>query len=228
MIHTFLSQMNNSIWKFILGKKVISACFAVYEALRKRMEQKYQEILDNRAIEEPCLSILIVCYVILIFAGAVGNGLVCLAVARKPSMRTERNLMILNLAISDLFLVFITIPFSLVEIAAKYWRLGLFTCKLVAGMGAISIFVSTISISTIALERYKAILYPKQQTCSPSKTFVKLATIWSTAIVLASPLFFFRKIEQAPYKFPNLKVFSMPPLPPATYCLEGKCKALCR
>ena len=78
----------------------------------------------NRAINEDALIVLLILYVILIVTGATGNGLVCVAVARKPSMRTARNVFIINLAISDLILCLFTMPFSLVEIALKFWPLG--------------------------------------------------------------------------------------------------------
>jgi neuropeptide F receptor len=54
----------------------------------------------NRKIEDPAYHILICLYSILIIVGATGNSLVVMAVARKPIMRTARNMFIVNLAIS--------------------------------------------------------------------------------------------------------------------------------
>lgn len=96
-----------------------------YSSLYRRLE----EYRNNKAIDETSLITLLVCYACLIITGVVGNGLVCMAVIRKPSMRTARNVYIINLAISDLFLCLFTMPFSLVEIAYKFWPLGMFhTC----------------------------------------------------------------------------------------------------
>ena len=85
---------------------------------------KLEQYINNRALDRTSLMCLIVCYAVLIFIGTIGNGLVCVAVARKPKMRTSRNLFIINLAISDLLLCFFTIPFSLVEISVKFWPFG--------------------------------------------------------------------------------------------------------
>lgn len=41
-------------------------------------------------------------YIIISVAAVIGNGLVILAVVRKKSMRTNRNVLILNLALSNL------------------------------------------------------------------------------------------------------------------------------
>lgn len=88
--------------------------------------KKLELYKTNRAIGSDALLALLIGYILLIALGAIGNGLVCIAVFRKPSMRTPRNLFILNLAISDLTLCLITMPFTLIEIAFKYWTLGKF------------------------------------------------------------------------------------------------------
>uniref|UniRef100_A0A915D9L0 G-protein coupled receptors family 1 profile domain-containing protein n=1 Tax=Ditylenchus dipsaci TaxID=166011 RepID=A0A915D9L0_9BILA len=49
-------------------------------------------------------------FIISIFA-LVGNGVVILAVIRKKEMRTNRNVLIVNLALSNLVLALTTIPF---------------------------------------------------------------------------------------------------------------------
>lgn len=64
---------------------------------------------------------------------------------------------ILNLAISDLLLCTVTMPFTLMEIVTKYFPWGNypFLCKMLGPLQATSIFVSTISITAIALDRYQ-------------------------------------------------------------------------
>lgn len=89
------------------------------------MMQKLEEYGSNKAIDDKSLTYLLISYISLIILGATGNGLVCIAVIKKPSMRTPRNIYIINLAISDLILCLFTMPFSLVEIALKFWPLGM-------------------------------------------------------------------------------------------------------
>lgn len=92
---------------------------------------RLQGYMTNKAIGDTSFGYLLTAYISLIILGATGNGLVCLVVARKPSMRTARNVFIINLAISDLILCLFTMPFSLVEIALKYWPLGEFFFSLI-------------------------------------------------------------------------------------------------
>lgn len=164
--------------------------------------EKLSQKINTRAIDEAPLICLLVAYSILITTGAVGNGLVCIAVARKPAMRTARNIYIINLAISDLILCLFTMPFSLLEIVLKYWPLGQVTCKLVAGLEATSIFVSTISIMAIAIDRYKVIVYPTKGQFNPVKGFLMVATIWLFALLLAMPLFLYKAMvrHENPHK----------------------------
>ncbi|KAK4294633.1 hypothetical protein Pmani_032748, partial [Petrolisthes manimaculis] len=110
----------------------------------------------NRRVSDAAFVSLLVAYSLLIVLGATGNSLVVLAVVRKPAMRTARNVFIINLAISDLLLCLVTMPLTLMELLTQYWPLGdtPLACSLVGTLQATSIFVSTISITAIALDRY--------------------------------------------------------------------------
>lgn len=150
-----------------------------YRDVNKVLIDSFQR---NRNIEDPAYNILIVMYSFLILFGAIGNFLVVLAVVRKPVMRTARNMFIVNLAVSgnkcfflffflfankytlkvvyifiDLVLCLVTMPLTLVEILTKFWPLGKYAvlCKMIGTLQATTIFVSTISITSIALDRYQ-------------------------------------------------------------------------
>ncbi|KAL3183166.1 hypothetical protein MRX96_006935 [Rhipicephalus microplus] len=162
--------------------------------LHRQLERRLLSFLDRRAIDTDTLAALLAAYTLLILTGATGNGLVCLAVARRPKMRTARNLLIVNLAAADLLLCLFTMPFSLVEIALKIWPLGGTTCKLVAGLQATSVFVSTLSITAIAIDRYLVIVYPtKQHWCFSA--LVGMPLIWLLALLLSVPMFMYRVLD---------------------------------
>lgn len=68
-------------------------------------------------------------------------------------------------------------------------------CKLVAALQGTSIFVSTISITAIALDRYNAIIHPTvPQDCRPMKTLTTLSMIWTVSLLLSVPLFLGRTV----------------------------------
>ncbi|XP_056634838.1 neuropeptide F receptor isoform X2 [Diorhabda sublineata] len=155
-----------------------------------------ERYLTNKGIDEPAYSTLIVMYCFLMIMGALGNTLVIVTVVRKPAMRTPRNMFIVNLAVADLLLCAITMPLTLMEILTKYFPLGnnLFVCKIIGILQATSTYVSTISITAIALDRYQVIVYPTKESLQQFGATLILLLIWVVALLLAMPLFIVRHL----------------------------------
>uniref|UniRef100_A0A095CDQ9 Neuropeptide F receptor n=1 Tax=Schistosoma haematobium TaxID=6185 RepID=A0A095CDQ9_SCHHA len=127
------------------------------------------------------LIILICIYTTMILFGSCGSLLVVYTVIRKPKMRTPRNLFIVNLAISDLILCLFTQPFNLLRILYWHydWKLGQIMCKSVAMGQAANIFVSTISIIAIALDRLQEAL----NKCEDRRKYSSLAITKQIVII---------------------------------------------
>ncbi|KAJ6637638.1 Neuropeptide F receptor [Pseudolycoriella hygida] len=168
----------------------------IIDSSRQVTKEILEKFKRNRNIEGSAYYILIILYGILIIFGTIGNCLVVIAVVRKSNMRTVRNLFIVNLAVSDLLLCIVTMPLTLIEILTKYWPLGDYghLCKMIGTLQAISIFVSTISITSIALDRYQVIVYPTRENLQYMGAFVVIVFIWSFALFLASPMIIFKKL----------------------------------
>lgn len=79
-----------------------------------------------------------------------------------------------------------------------------------AGLEATSIYVSTFSIMAIALDRYRVIIYSQAKTCNPIRSAIILVSIWILAVLLSSPLYWYRKLvkedilKQLKIKVPNI------------------------
>ena len=129
--------------------------------------------------------------------GSIGNLLVIIAFARQPTLRSRRNAFIINLAVSDLLLCFITMPLTLIELLNDHWPLGdsVLSCKAAGGLQAVSIFVSTITITAIALDRYQLIVYPTKDVLKRIGAIAGIFFIWINGFCLASPIFVFRTLE---------------------------------
>jgi hypothetical protein len=108
--------------------------------------------LDSKLneFEEKCI---IVVFLLVIILGFFGNILVIWTVVFNKHMRTTSNLFILNLAISDLTLCIFSIPFNAYKTLKHSWIFGLFLCKFAPFFQATNVFVSTMSITAIALDR---------------------------------------------------------------------------
>ena len=106
----------------------------------------------------------------------------------------------INLSLSDLLLCLITMPLTLMEVVCYSWPLGNYPvlCKLTGSLEAVSIFCSTITIASIAVDRYLLIIktvsnHPKS---SPLWSAIVLFCIWLVSGALAYPLFFFRTLNR--------------------------------
>ncbi|XP_041985420.1 neuropeptide F receptor [Aricia agestis] len=156
-----------------------------------------EKFSTNRKVDDPTRSVLLTFYGILVVIGAVGNALVVISVVRKPVMRTARNMFIVNLAVSDALVCCVGTPLTLMELLTKHWPLPDWPslCKACGAIQAISIFVSTISITAIALDRYQLIVYPTRPGLQTMGTLVTMFFIWVTAFCLASPLYIYRSLK---------------------------------
>lgn len=102
------------------------------------------------------------------------------------------------------------------EIRSYTWPLGNapVSCKMVGSLQAVSIFVSTLSITAIALDRYQLIVYPTKRSFQLTGALLALGGIWVLGIVLALPLFIVRTLEHHDIPIPNSPITSV------DYCLE--------
>ena len=128
-------------------------------------------------------------YVLLILIGAFGNALICFIVMRRPAMRKPLNILIANLAFSDLLLCVITQTFNIIKFCRLQWEFGNVMCKIVPLVAGTNVFVSTLTISAIALNRFIMIVYPmKGRLATDTVAYVTLVLVWVASLLLACPL----------------------------------------
>ncbi|XP_047112083.1 neuropeptide F receptor-like [Schistocerca piceifrons] len=208
--HAFLLEAHRNLTERI--RNLTRVLSALNDSLDPRVLAQFS---SNRKLDDPAaFYALVAAYSLLIAVGAAGNSLVVCAVVRKPAMRTARNMFIVNLAVSDLLLCLVTMPLTLMEILTKYWPLGRqpFVCKMLGTLQATSIFVSTISITAIALDRYQVIVYPTRESLQRVGAVVILVFIWIFSLVLALPMYLWRTLKHHDINLPDIAYIS--------YCLE--------
>ena len=77
---------------------------------------------DNRVLNDPAYTTIIVAYTIMVTVAVCGNSTVMLAVMKSKEMRTARNIFIFNLALSDLLMA-TSIPFTVLDGLTRAWTL---------------------------------------------------------------------------------------------------------
>lgn len=98
-------------------------------------------------------TVIISLYLILIIFGIVTNTVIILMIATSKKLKTSNNILLINLFVSDLLLCVFCMPFTLIAIIRRGWTFGSFMCKMVPFIQAVTTFVSSATISSIAVDR---------------------------------------------------------------------------
>lgn len=121
----------------------------------------------------------------------IGNSLVCYVVFSSPRMRTTTNYLIANLALGDLLMAVLCVPFSYIPVLLQYWPFGHFLCYLLPPAQAISVLVSSYTLIVLAVDRYIAIIFPLRPRFRRSQACWVILLVWFIAIITASPIAIF-------------------------------------
>ncbi|KAH9415411.1 Alpha-2B adrenergic receptor [Dermatophagoides pteronyssinus] len=143
------------------------------------------------------LAFFLTCIIILV---VVGNLLVCIAIATEKALKPVQNWFIASLAVSDLLIGLVIMPFSLARELMGYWMFGQVWCDIHAALDVLLCTASINSLFLISLDRYwsitQAVKYLKKRT--PSRAAMMIAFVWIfSAFVSLPPLVGWKKAEQS-------------------------------
>lgn len=144
------------------------------------------------------LSVQIIFYMLyaaIFLLGLLGNMLVCYIVYTNRAMQTVTNLFITNLALSDILLCILAVPFTPLYTFLDRWIFGQLICHLVPYAQATSVYVSTLTLSAIAIDRFFVILHPLRQRMKLTTCFGILLGIWWFSMLITLPYGICMKVE---------------------------------
>lgn len=134
-----------------------------------------------------------VIYSLAFVLGVVGNGLVIFITGFRMK-KTVNTIWFLNLAIAD-FAFTLFLPLSVSHLALKaHWPFGKAMCKINSTMAFLNLYASVYLLMVISIDRFISVLHPvwAQNHRTPRlASFVSLG-VWILALVLCSPIFYFR------------------------------------
>ena len=132
-------------------------------------------------------------YCLLFVVSLAGNILIGIIVYKEKALRTPINILIVNMAISDLLLSIITFPELFVRLnTASQWLLsgpfGRALCRLKYFVTDVSFAVSIQSLVLIAADRFVAVVYPLRPSLISSKRCrLFILVIWVVAMAVCCP-----------------------------------------
>ncbi|XP_062333341.1 neuropeptide Y receptor type 2 isoform X2 [Osmerus eperlanus] len=155
-------------------------------------EENFLELEDSTKIVGVQV-ILILAYSTIILFGVIGNSLVIFVVYKFKTLRTVTNFFIVNLAVADLLVNTLCLPFTLIYTLLGEWKFGQVLCFMVPYSQGLAVHVSTITLNIIALDRHRSIVYHLETKMSKDMCTLVIAITWATSALLASPLAIFRE-----------------------------------
>lgn len=133
--------------------------------------------------------------------GIVGNSMVVAVIYCYMKLKTVANILVLNLAISDLTFL-ITLPMWATFTATGYnWPFGAFLCKASAGLVIFNLYTSIFFLTALSIDRYLAIVHPVQSRRFRTVAYARITcvVVWVFAFVLSMPTALTRDVHHLAY-----------------------------
>uniref|UniRef100_A0A671UPS0 Histamine H2 receptor n=1 Tax=Sparus aurata TaxID=8175 RepID=A0A671UPS0_SPAAU len=124
-------------------------------------------------------------FLILLTVG--GNVLVCLAVCASRRLRCLTNCFIVSLAVTDLLLGLLVLPFSALIQLNEEWPLGPVFCNFYISMDVMLCTASILTLLAISVDRYLAVTMPLRYTSVvlPWRVAVAMASVWTVSVAVS-------------------------------------------
>ncbi|XP_063382741.1 prolactin-releasing peptide receptor-like [Cydia fagiglandana] len=150
--------------------------------------------IEDKAIQ----AIFCTAYTLIFIIGIFGNALVCYAVIRNRAMQTVTNLFITNLALSDILLCVFAVPFTPLYTFLGRWVFGGLLCHIMPYAQGCSVYISTLTLTSIAIDRFFVIIYPFKPRMKINTCIALIIGIWVFALTVTFPYGYYMGLEYNP------------------------------
>ena len=138
----------------------------------------------------------IVIYFITLVIGLVGNILVLVVVVGRRTRRTENDIFIANLALSDLALLLFFLPVKLYAFLTCNFQVHFAAfCNLILPMSSLTFSTSIFTMTAMSVHRCRHIVNPFMAPARRIYTYIWIALIWALSITLILPLMVLTKLD---------------------------------
>ncbi|KAM7535623.1 hypothetical protein Aperf_G00000089167 [Anoplocephala perfoliata] len=177
-----ISHLNDYILKEILSQAY------------KSDPEYHQNLTDIAKASTTAMILTCIFYAIIFVLSNCGNSLVVFIIARKPEMRSVTNIFIVNLAISDILMTLIATPLTPAIVFVQGWSLNISLCKLLPAVMGITVYVSTLTSTAIAIERCIVIAHKIPPKPQGWVIFFGIASTWTISIICNFPLVMYQDL----------------------------------
>ncbi|XP_049913173.1 atypical chemokine receptor 4b [Epinephelus moara] len=180
-------------------------------------------ICDKEEVRSFAGVFLPVIYALVLVVGLAGNALVVVVYTSKLRLRTLTDVCILNLAISDLLLLF-TLPFWAAD-AVHGWMLGSGACKLTSFLYSTNFSCGMLLLACISVDRYRAVAHNTMGRTGTSpqvrrQWLLVCVVLWAVASFLGLPELIFSTVKHSHHRIACTAIYPHSMARPAKAALE--------
>ncbi|KAL2077548.1 hypothetical protein ACEWY4_027052 [Coilia grayii] len=153
------------------------------------MDENLTTVVDSGHLEsDPSTRVLTGCFLsLLILSTLLGNTLVCAAVTKFRHLRSKvTNFFVISLAVSDLLVAILVMPWKAVTEIAGFWPFGAF-CDVWVAFDIMCSTASILNLCVISVDRYWAISSPfrYERKMTPRVAFVMISGAWTLSVLIS-------------------------------------------
>uniref|UniRef100_A0A8C3YPR2 D(2) dopamine receptor n=1 Tax=Catagonus wagneri TaxID=51154 RepID=A0A8C3YPR2_9CETA len=130
---------------------------------------------------------------LLIFVIVFGNVLVCMAVSREKALQTTTNYLIVSLAVADLLVATLVMPWVVYLEVVGEWKFSRIHCDIFVTLDVMMCTASILNLCAISIDRYTAVAMPmlyNTRYSSRRRVTVMIAVVWVLSFTISCPLLF--------------------------------------
>ncbi|NWV95511.1 DRD2 protein, partial [Machaerirhynchus nigripectus] len=145
------------------------------------------------AAQKPHYNYYAVLLTLLIFVIVFGNVLVCMAVSRERALQTTTNYLIVSLAVADLLVATLVMPWVVYLEVVGEWRFSRIHCDIFVTLDVMMCTASILNLCAISIDRYTAVAMPmlyNTRYSSKRRVTLMIAVVWVLSFAISCPLLF--------------------------------------
>ncbi|XP_010294048.1 PREDICTED: D(2) dopamine receptor isoform X3 [Phaethon lepturus] len=148
---------------------------------------------ETNADQKPQYNYYAMLLTLLIFVIVFGNVLVCMAVSREKALQTTTNYLIVSLAVADLLVATLVMPWMVYLEVVGEWRFSRIHCDIFVTLDVMMCTASILNLCAISIDRYTAVAMPmlyNTRYSSKRRVTVMIAVVWVLSFAISCPLLF--------------------------------------
>ncbi|XP_068023856.1 D(2) dopamine receptor isoform X2 [Melanerpes formicivorus] len=148
---------------------------------------------ETNAGQKPHYNYYAMLLTLLIFVIVFGNVLVCMAVSREKALQTTTNYLIVSLAVADLLVATLVMPWVLYLEVVGEWRFSRIHCDIFVTLDVMMCTASILNLCAISIDRYTAVAMPmlyNTRYSSKRRVTAMISVVWVLSFAISCPLLF--------------------------------------